>query len=508
MVKLAILLLQCSPPLGCDKIKVRGHKCSFRVKLTMRLGFVDCWFVEILGNHNYYMEDGTPSDVASMMADYEVKSSDGEDNSSVRSSPLVLTDSIVPQISPAAIGNPNGLSLTPTFPVSSPSPHPHANTMMLAPAHCPLNVPVFPESYLMTMARHAAANVGLANGFGGGNVMKSPAISPYNSLALKRDNCRLGSMVMNDMINGRFPQSPIISPFGLFPPSPMLSTTRPSSLSPHYYQPARANQRSPANSSHSRRHSPDPCSDDVIDLSTSSVVNANIKDKEEIIEDNLPQDTTLPNSLSSFSSKSPSLNGDRSSSFMNESDSTPLFSKNQEDCSFSDTFHTKIKPVNVSISDYITSSLVSPSSKEKSTTNSKFSSTMTLPLLPLLPTNVSSSSNKLAMPYLNGRPRKSSQQKLSPHSVTSNNHTRLAIKKEENEVFNGNSCYPVNGFQKVDNNENDLEDLNQYPEDGCPSESQSDGELDKVDTLFLGFYATICILSRPNPIPFPSHPLP
>ncbi|RUS72415.1 hypothetical protein EGW08_019820, partial [Elysia chlorotica] len=40
---------------GCDKVKVRGHKCSFRVKLTMRLGFVDHWFVEIMGSHNCYI---------------------------------------------------------------------------------------------------------------------------------------------------------------------------------------------------------------------------------------------------------------------------------------------------------------------------------------------------------------------------------------------------------------------------------------------------------------------
>ena len=40
-------------------MKVRGHKCSFRVKLTMRLGFVDHWFVEILGSHNSFMDVGS-----------------------------------------------------------------------------------------------------------------------------------------------------------------------------------------------------------------------------------------------------------------------------------------------------------------------------------------------------------------------------------------------------------------------------------------------------------------
>lgn len=30
---------------------MRGHKCSYRIKLTMRLGYVNYWFVEVLGDH-------------------------------------------------------------------------------------------------------------------------------------------------------------------------------------------------------------------------------------------------------------------------------------------------------------------------------------------------------------------------------------------------------------------------------------------------------------------------
>ena len=31
---------------------MRGHRCGYRVKLTQRLGYVNFWFVEVLGNHN------------------------------------------------------------------------------------------------------------------------------------------------------------------------------------------------------------------------------------------------------------------------------------------------------------------------------------------------------------------------------------------------------------------------------------------------------------------------
>lgn len=34
---------------------MRGHKCSYRVKLTMRLGYVNHWFVEVLGDHEQFI---------------------------------------------------------------------------------------------------------------------------------------------------------------------------------------------------------------------------------------------------------------------------------------------------------------------------------------------------------------------------------------------------------------------------------------------------------------------
>ncbi|XP_078335395.1 uncharacterized protein LOC111134441 isoform X4 [Crassostrea virginica] len=48
---------------GCEKTKMRGHKCSYRVKLTMRLGYVNHWFVEVLGDHDQFgsLNDSVPT---------------------------------------------------------------------------------------------------------------------------------------------------------------------------------------------------------------------------------------------------------------------------------------------------------------------------------------------------------------------------------------------------------------------------------------------------------------
>ena len=42
---------------------MRGHKCSYRVKLTMRLGYVNHWFVEVLGDHDQFgsLNDSVPT---------------------------------------------------------------------------------------------------------------------------------------------------------------------------------------------------------------------------------------------------------------------------------------------------------------------------------------------------------------------------------------------------------------------------------------------------------------
>ncbi|CAG5125894.1 unnamed protein product, partial [Candidula unifasciata] len=201
---------------GCDKIKVRGHKCSFRVKLTMRLGFVDHWFVEILGSHNCYIEDGeTPNDVDRMLADYETKSSDGEDSSicsSQRESPLV-------DAAAALAANQN---VTSFFPPNS--SHHTSPSVLLASAHCPLNVPLFPESYLMTVARNAAAAIAMSNGTSHTRCQPSPL-----SLSMKHE--RSPDMVVHETMNGLLHPSV----FRMLPPS--TSSTSPptgdNGCSPH-----------------------------------------------------------------------------------------------------------------------------------------------------------------------------------------------------------------------------------------------------------------------------------
>ncbi|GFO26242.1 tRNA pseudouridine synthase [Plakobranchus ocellatus] len=199
---------------GCDKVKVRGHKCSFRVKLTMRLGFVDHWFVEIMGSHNCYImtereargkggglsleASPPPSDVDKMLADYEFKSSDGEDSNlaerqsqdspSVDGSPLMMDplsnpamaamsqDGMINLLQPLSLDSKKYLPAAHTLPSSASLPvtttpllglsgsplTSSSPSMHISPAHCPLNMPLLSESYLMAMARNAAAAVAMS----------------------------------------------------------------------------------------------------------------------------------------------------------------------------------------------------------------------------------------------------------------------------------------------------------------------------------------------------------
>ncbi|KAH9504417.1 tRNA pseudouridine synthase 3 [Bulinus truncatus] len=189
---------------GCDKIKVRGHKCSFRVKLTMRLGFVDHWFVEILGSHNCYIDDDPPNDMEKMLAAYDTKITEGDYGDlslSQRASPLADTESMLSVTHTGA-----GFFSSPSTPV------------LLTPAHCPLNVPLFPESYMMTIARNAAAAVAMTNGNGLARGQPSPL-----SLSLKQD--RLPSdIVAPEIMNGLLPPS-AIPRLGAIP---MISSSSPS----------------------------------------------------------------------------------------------------------------------------------------------------------------------------------------------------------------------------------------------------------------------------------------
>lgn len=182
----------------------------------MRLGFVDHWFVEILGSHNSYIEDGEPpSDVEKMLVDYESKSSDGEDgslNSSRRTSPVADASAVF------SAGH-NVASFLP--PSSSPSTH---SSVLLAPAHCPLNVPLFPESYLMTVARSAAAAVAMTNGNSQVNGQPSPL-----SLSMKHD--RSPDMIVPEIMNGLLPPS-VIPGFGFITSSSISPTAGDKGCSP------------------------------------------------------------------------------------------------------------------------------------------------------------------------------------------------------------------------------------------------------------------------------------
>ncbi|CAL1543678.1 unnamed protein product [Lymnaea stagnalis] len=202
---------------GCDKIKVRGHKCSFRVKLTMRLGFVDHWFVEILGSHNCYIDDGDPpNDMDKMLADYEAKFSDSEDSyfsNSQRASPLADATTML------AVSQ-NGASF-----LSSNSSPPTHSSILLGQAHCPLNVPMFPESYLMTVARNAA--VAMTNGNGLARGQPSPL-----SISIKQERS-LTDIMLPEIMNGLLPPPSVIPRFGAIPASSSSPPTGDNGHSPN-----------------------------------------------------------------------------------------------------------------------------------------------------------------------------------------------------------------------------------------------------------------------------------
>lgn len=163
---------QCLP--DCEKTKTRGHKCSFRVKLTMRLGFVDHWFVEILGSHNYFKDTGdspvaTPSSSANSgqleAADYSMSSPDVSSHSPVTSDEVQQRSSPVPEV--AAMLRQNGASAAAAAAIcdqfrSSPP-------VLYLSTGSPLNIPVFPEPFsiraqhqrrhLQAMAAATAAGV-------------------------------------------------------------------------------------------------------------------------------------------------------------------------------------------------------------------------------------------------------------------------------------------------------------------------------------------------------------
>ncbi|KAK7093454.1 uncharacterized protein [Littorina saxatilis] len=149
---------QCMP--DCDKAKTRGHKCSFRVKLTMRLGFVDHWFVEILGSHNSFKDMGespaaTPGggkSKASEPADYSL--SGDSSLSPAMSDDLHHRDSPMPEV--AALLRQNGASAAAAAAICE--QYRSSPPVLYLSSASPLNIPVFPEPFsISAQHRHRQA---------------------------------------------------------------------------------------------------------------------------------------------------------------------------------------------------------------------------------------------------------------------------------------------------------------------------------------------------------------
>lgn len=145
----------------CDKAKVRGHKCSFRVKLTMRLGFVDHWFVEILGSHNSFKEGGdspvaTPSrsgkNKAAEPTDYSL--SGDSSLSPATSDDIHQRDSPMPEV--AALLRQNGASAAAAAAICE--QYRSSPPVLYLSTASPLNIPVFPEPFsISAQHRHRQA---------------------------------------------------------------------------------------------------------------------------------------------------------------------------------------------------------------------------------------------------------------------------------------------------------------------------------------------------------------
>ncbi|XP_046362072.1 tRNA pseudouridine(38/39) synthase-like [Haliotis cracherodii] len=167
----------CVP--GCEKHKVRGHKCSFRVKLTMRLGFADFWFVEVLGNHSNFTDepDPTATDVKRMVSEYEG-----------------YTQTVVPVITSnhaseekklvSSVGKRGAISI----------PEVYCNSPSLTVTSHHLNIPVFPETYSLNSVNHVQSPAQSTPTSQDGNTQLSPL-----TMAIKQepvDDAYLGGVML------------------------------------------------------------------------------------------------------------------------------------------------------------------------------------------------------------------------------------------------------------------------------------------------------------------------
>ncbi|KAK3087418.1 hypothetical protein FSP39_005642 [Pinctada imbricata] len=150
---------ECAP--GCEKTKMRGHKCSYRVKLTMRLGFVNHWFVEVLGDHEQFgslndsMYGGTAQSptIKSMKSSVAAKSDqDGATLTDVeRGTPPTsrLPDSMKLEGAPIAM-LPPVLSTMPNSVASFSNSLPNSmisSQPMTLPINLPNNIPAISQSF-------------------------------------------------------------------------------------------------------------------------------------------------------------------------------------------------------------------------------------------------------------------------------------------------------------------------------------------------------------------------
>ncbi|XP_060066721.1 uncharacterized protein LOC132547004 [Ylistrum balloti] len=165
---------------GCEKTKMRGHKCSYRVKLTMRLGYVNFWFVEVLGDHEQFASLDDSMDVKSSPSP-KMSNSNSPDgsptqipiiqspNTDLPNSAAITTASVLPQNLPNILTNALSNSLTSSLPNSLTTALSNnlPNIIASQPLSLPLNLPNSIVSSIVShpglFASHAAA-VRLYNG--------------------------------------------------------------------------------------------------------------------------------------------------------------------------------------------------------------------------------------------------------------------------------------------------------------------------------------------------------
>ncbi|XP_021366601.1 uncharacterized protein LOC110458937 isoform X4 [Mizuhopecten yessoensis] len=166
---------------GCEKTKMRGHKCSYRVKLTMRLGYVNFWFVEVLGDHEQFASldsVGVKSSPSPKMSNSSSPAGSPSHvpiiqspNSDLPNSAAITTASPLPQNLPNILTNALSNSLTSSLPnslttaLSNNLPNIIASQPMSLPINLPNNIVSSIVSHPGLFASHAAA-VRLYNGAG------------------------------------------------------------------------------------------------------------------------------------------------------------------------------------------------------------------------------------------------------------------------------------------------------------------------------------------------------